>query len=898
MTSLEVPSTGTWWRPLRRSDRLALASMVLVPLLLFVVPALMGHPSIDADDLLQNFPLRVLVGRQLASGHLPLLDPLTNAGTPLLGGLNAGALYPLTMIFVFVPAIAAWVVNLIAVYVAAAVGVFALLRWHGLRTSSSLVAGLTYAYSGAMIGQIVHLGVVQGFSFLPWAVLLLLAFSRRLGQLDRDAGAREVVRTALPWVVGFAVLWGLTFLTGEPRAIAELELVTLVVVPSVLLLRSSYWMASWRARLAYVLALGVGFAWGVGLGLVQLLPGWSFINFSERSSVTYGFFGAGSLPVRWTALLLTPDLFGGNGTLGQQGYFANYNLPEVTGYVSVVALMAAAAYATRFTRRGWRGAERDFAVYVVVGLVGLAATWGNFTPLGHLFRALPLFGSTRLQSRNVVLVDLALVVLLGWWLEQVHVGEEARAGLDRRRRWFTVAPAAAVVVLSAALIAWGPAVINWIGITDGASFLEHQLTLLNAVHLAIALAAAAAVAAGLRGKRLFAVLVAVLACDLVVFSVFTATGLVGGPGPREPSRAAAVALLGSEGRFALVDLAGIHTNQFRALGQPNMNVFTGLESVQGYGSLISTIYDDATGTHPQNMVNACHLAAGTFVQLRLSAVAIASQLLMRHGDLTTPVPTSCVATATATSVRRYFGQSLEVASVTLQGPEGSSLSSGPLRLRLLDGTGEPVGPTLVAHGGASATFSFAEPARGAGFVVAAPRGAAVGNAVVRTSGPSATSYQLDNNFQLALAQGEWRLRATDGTVAVFRATSLLPEAWLHDPSAGHITSVRDASWGDTWVRVDLRRADTLTRSEAYLPGWRATALNNVTGASIQLVVHRHGLIESVDVPEGSWTVHFHYHAPFIELSSAISAASTVVLLGVVALWWGPWTRRRRDKVRG
>jgi len=41
-----------------------------------------------------------------------------------------------------------------------------------------------------------------------------------------------------------------------------------------------------------------------------------------------------------------------------------------------------------------------------------------------------------------------------------------------------------------------------------------------------------------------------------------------------------------------------------------MNVFTKLPSVQGYGSLISTIYDNSTGTHPQAAVDPCRLADG------------------------------------------------------------------------------------------------------------------------------------------------------------------------------------------------------------------------------------------------------------------------------------------------
>ncbi|MGA7834985.1 MAG: hypothetical protein WCA31_07210 [Acidimicrobiales bacterium] len=887
-----------WWRHLARSDRWALYWLIATPLALFIVPALAGHPAIDADNLIQNFPLRVLAGRQIATGHLPLLDPLANAGTPLLGGMNAGALYPLTVIFAVIPPIVAWLINMIVVYVTAAFGVFALCRWHGLRTWPSFAAALCYTYSGAMIGQMVHLGVIQGYSFIPWAFLIMVALSRRLGNLKDPSWAR-LVRVGVPWVVAEAILWGLTFLSGEPRAIASIELLTLVVVPCVLLLRSSYLLSSWRLRIAYVATLAVGFAWGVGLGLVQLLPGWAFINFSERSQVNYSFFGAGSLALRWTALLLNPDLFGGNGAFGQPGYFVNYNLAEVTGYVGVLALIAGAAFFTRLTRRGWKGGDRDYVIYVVLGIIGLLATWGSFTPFGHLFRAIPLFGSTRLQSRNIILVDFPLAIALGWWFQRVRDAEVERAGLGRRSLWLTLFPGVAAAALAVALLGWGPAVVNAMGIGGASGDLASGLRFVNSLHLAIALAAVLALVLVRRhARRLFFILMVLLVADVAVFVIFTSTGLIGGQGPREASQSAAEHLLSSGGRFAFVDKSGVHTGIYRTLGEPNMNVFTHMASVQGYGALISTIYDNATGTHPQAWLNACHLQEGTFAQLRLGAIAISSSELMQTTVFAPTVPKTCEKITAQPSVKRYFGEVLDVGSLSLKGVNGAPLARGLLTVRFFNGSGKILKfPKLVTPVNSSTNVETAEIVgdyKAAGFVLSAPGGVRLGDAVV-TPVNSKTSYRVDTKFQLAVATSKWKLSSTDGSFAVFKATKLEPRAWLTTPSAGSVTNIRTATWGDAWVSVSLRAASGLERSEAYLPGWRATAVNDSTGKVVQLRVTRAGLVERVDVPKGKWVIHFHYHAPYIELSFAVSVASMLLLIAVCAGLVYESRRRRRQR---
>jgi hypothetical protein len=558
-----------------------------------------------------------------------------------------------------------------------------------------------------------------------------------------------------------------------------------------------------------------------------------------------------------------------------------------------LALVAGVAFLTRVRWRGWRGEDRDYMIYVVILVVGLFATWGSFTPLGHIFHKIPLYGSTRLQSRSVILVDFPLSVFLGWWLGRIREGAASRAGLGRGSRWVTTAPALVIVAGSALLLGWGPWVLNKIHISGGNVNLEEGLKTSNALHLLIALVATLAILLlAKHSKRLFAVLMVVLVADLVVFLLFTSTGLIGGKGPREASESYAHQLLGNRGRFALVDAAGAHTAVYRQLGEPNMNVFTHLASVQGYGSLISNIYDDATGTHPQASLNACHLAAGTFTQLRLAAIAISSSDLMTSTDFTRTVPHSCVKPTKATSTRRYFGDVLPVGSIHLTGVGNTMISSSTISIQLLDAKGHVIkGHRRTIPGGDNqGTVDFAG-VSAAGFLVTSSNDVTIGDTVL-TPSDSTSSYRLDTNIQLAMATAKWKLTSTQDTFSVFKATMILPRAWLVTSSSGTVTNIRTALWGDAWVSVTLPSASALERSEAYLPGWRATAVNDTTGKTEQLKVVRAGLIEKVDVPAGKWVIHFHYHAPYIEVSAASSAVSIVLWLGVAS---GLLIRKRRKR---
>jgi uncharacterized membrane protein YfhO len=102
-------------------------------------------------------------------------------------------------------------------------------------------------------------------------------------------------------------------------------------------------------------------------------------------------------------------------------------------------------------------------------------------------------------------------------------------------------------------------------------------------------------------------------------------------------------------------------------------------------------------------------------------------------------------------------------------------------------------------------------------------------------------------------------------------------------------------WGDEWVTVDADSQEVdLVRSSAWLPGWRATAVNEATGQSKALTVKRHDLVQVVTVPPGSWRVHFHYHAPFIGIGLICSVIG-VALLGITLV---VLRRQRKPQAEG
>jgi len=909
-----VPAFGARRRPAfrrGRGDVIAVVLLTLLPLLVFAVPALLGHAALPADALNQNLPLRVLAGREIRAGHLPLYNPYLWSGAPLLAGWNAGAAYPFTWLFAIVPSTAAWTANLIITWAVAGLGMYWFLRALRLASLASLLGALSFAYAGAFWAQVSHFGLVAGMSWMPVQLLGVL----RLCQA-RPVGSR------LGWTAVLATSTGLVILSGEPRAVDDAYVIVVIY---------AVWQIARLGRHAGPAAISVtaGLVLGVCLGAVQWLPGLAAISTSQRGAGSVALFSSGSLPVKWLLLALVPDLLGGPGSLNQPVFFANYNLTEVTSYVGILPLVAAFALLGRFR---WRPRPPEWAVWYIVALAGIVLALGANTPLGSLLYHVPLFGDQRLQSRNVLVLDLALAVLFGYWADTPFASQ----GRARVSAVLGAWPGVATVLVVALGFTWGAGFLHWLGAGLGQS--ASVIGRLKPWLAPYAVTGAGATALVIAGPRLSPNLRTRLLCgfvavDLVLFTVLGAVEVL----PRGPGTAAApggaggagtagaaggaghsaakatagttamaaaaaprpVGALGYTGRFAIYDPDLLDPGELAAIGPPDGNAISAdaMPSVQGYTSIVDGRYAAATGAHQstgegQVVLAPSAVANGTLDQLDTSVLLTPSAYLVTEagggGPAAGPPGTGRRDIAADQRTTWYLGTPLDVSTVEVPDPDarqdavahtqiGLTMPGGSTRwFRARAMTASVLAITLPRP---LASIALIGQAHGAPCQLGSP-------SIIAADG---SVFVADGQLQDALVPPHWDFAGLDGSFAVFANRSARPPlslqalagrpasgAWVREVSGAPAEPAAATVFSPDGVRV--------VRSVAAIPGWSARWQPR-HGPATTLTVRTDGLVQAVDVPAGLGVITWSYTSPGLVagLACSLVAAALTLLLFLAVL---------------
>lgn len=185
---------------------------------IFLAPAWLGGGFFLArDNGRMHAPVKRFLAAELSSGRWPEWNPYSGLGTPVVAAAVDGIQHPFTLLLLLLPlerAISAWVLLSLAV---AALGAFWWARELGASPEAAMLAGLAYAFGGALVSTTDNLQYLTALATLP-------AYFAAAGDWMSKGGAGRLASLgALSYLLAAAgdpVSWGLGVTLAPALALA------------------------------------------------------------------------------------------------------------------------------------------------------------------------------------------------------------------------------------------------------------------------------------------------------------------------------------------------------------------------------------------------------------------------------------------------------------------------------------------------------------------------------------------------------------------------------------------------------------------------------------------------------------------------------------------------------
>lgn len=436
---------GLWlrrWRPAWAAPWWGLSLLALATAAFFW-QQLTGaaYTPADGGDLASFlYPMYVFAQRVLHSGQLPLWNPHLYLGAPHVADVQAGWLYPPTLLMLLLtPTLTYRSLELLSIahIFWAGAGAFFLLR--ALLTPlaapaapgrlawwAALAGALAFMFSDPLLTHFGNYNLLATASWLPW-VLWAFARTRRADPHSLAAPAQSTP-TGRPARLRSTLLAGLFLgvatLAGHPQTTLTigLALLTLTLVDIYAAVGSGArpaWGVVGRPLLRLLVTLALAFL----LAAPVLLPAALHTPFTARAAFSYGEAAQYSLsPAQWIGLI-APAFFG----RGPQLHWGPWDRVEV-GYLGILPLaLALLAVVMHPERRIWR--------WLTLAGVGMLLALGFYSlPHGWL-TLLPGFGQLRAPARLLLLTDLGLAILAAFGLQGLLGAWDEQAAQAVARVW-------------------------------------------------------------------------------------------------------------------------------------------------------------------------------------------------------------------------------------------------------------------------------------------------------------------------------------------------------------------------------------------------------------------------------------------------------------------------------
>ena len=332
------------------------------------------------DIITQIYPWRNLVIETWKQGEIPLWNPYSFSGTPLLANYQSAALSPFNVFFFILPFVDSW--SILVLIQPLLAGIFMYLFTRSLKRSKvgSLIASISFMFCG-------FITVWMGYATLPFAILFL---PLALFCIEKYL---QTIKTRYLLFLSLSI--PLSFFSGH----FQISLYFLIFTCSYII----YKLFSEKKIITTIKLLFAVFI-GLLMSMPQLIPSIELYLQSYRSLV----FAKGEvIPWGYISTFLSPDFLGNPVT--RNDWFGHY--AEWNAYIGVLPLMLAV-----YSVLSKRNTQAIFLF--IFGMLVLCLAFP--TPLQDLFVNLhiPVL-STSAASRIIVIFSFAFATLCAFGFDQL-----------------------------------------------------------------------------------------------------------------------------------------------------------------------------------------------------------------------------------------------------------------------------------------------------------------------------------------------------------------------------------------------------------------------------------------------------------------------------------------------
>ena len=394
------------------------------------------HNYLLTDPLVQMMPWHKIAREAIHNGHLPLWNPYSGGGAPLLANPQASILFPLTWLHFIFSAKAAFILVAFCKLFLIGFWTYLYLRELKMRPLVAAIGGVAFAFCGFNIVWLAWpLPAVT--AALPCALFFIERyFAQFQEKLDGDemnsdevnsderSTPRWSTRRLLPLVwLSAAIAWGV--LAGHPQTFFHIAVVLVLyaIFKALGLSQTQTIGAKIKTAFGHLAAVGGAFVLGGALTAMMTIPFAEYLLSSFKFIARSEWVNSSFLPANMAINHFIPDFFG-HPVLGRERFVtSNYNESSMS-YVGLTMLFLAIAGVLWQWKKPVPGVTRFYAVLALF----CAAVIYRFPLVFSFVTSLPVFHQVHNQ-RLALEFGFCLVVLGCSALQQMMSAEFSAAKL-------------------------------------------------------------------------------------------------------------------------------------------------------------------------------------------------------------------------------------------------------------------------------------------------------------------------------------------------------------------------------------------------------------------------------------------------------------------------------------